>query len=151
MNGPMNGSMNMAFLYPRTVRFQETDAAGVVYFANTLAMCHEAYEASLIAAGIEVQQFFRVDAAIAVPIIHAEADYLRPAFCGDRHEIQLTPTLQSDHAFQIQYVIYEANRPERPISKALTRHLCIDPTSRQRQPLPQNLLDWLSKWSQPST
>jgi 1,4-dihydroxy-2-naphthoyl-CoA hydrolase len=143
----------MAFLYQRTVRFQDTDAAGVVYFANTLAMCHEAYEASLIAAGIEVRQFFRASGdsevkAIAFPIVHAEADYLRPAFCGDRHEIQLTPTLQSDHAFEIQYVIYEVDRPEQPISKALTRHVCIDPISRQRQPLPQELLAWLNKWKQ---
>jgi 1,4-dihydroxy-2-naphthoyl-CoA hydrolase len=146
----------MAFLYQRTVRFQDTDAAGVVYFANTLAMCHEAYEASLIAAGIEVRQFFRASGdsevkAIAFPIVHAEADYLRPAFCGDRHEIQLTPTLQSDHAFEIQYVIYEVDHPEQPISKALTRHVCIDPISRQRQPLPQALLDWLNKWKQSST
>jgi 1,4-dihydroxy-2-naphthoyl-CoA hydrolase len=143
--------MNMAFFYQRTVRFQDTDAAGVVYFANTLAMCHEAYEASLIAAGIEVQQFFRAGAEIAVPIIHAEADYLRPAFCGDRHEVQLTPTLQSNHAFEIQYVIYEANHPETLISRALTRHLCINPTNRQRQSLPQEVLDWFDKWKQPST
>jgi 1,4-dihydroxy-2-naphthoyl-CoA hydrolase len=146
----------MPFLYQRTVRFQDTDAAGVVYFANTLAMCHEAYEASLIAARIEVRQFFRAGGgsegkAIAFPIVHAEADYLRPAFCGDRHEIQLIPTLQSDHAFEIQYVIYEVDHPEQPISKALTRHVCIDPISRQRQPLPQELLDWLNKWKQSST
>jgi 1,4-dihydroxy-2-naphthoyl-CoA hydrolase len=137
----------MAFLYRRTVRFQDTDAAGVVYFANTLAICHEAYEASLMAAGIEVRQFFKAGGLTAVPIIHAEADYLRPAFCGDRHEIQLTPTLQSDQVFEIQYVIYEIDYPEKPISKALTRHLCINPTSRQRQPLPQEVLDWLDKWS----
>jgi 1,4-dihydroxy-2-naphthoyl-CoA hydrolase len=140
----------MAFFYQRTIRFQDTDAAGVVYFANTLAMCHEAYEASLIAAGIEVRQFFKAG-AIAVPIVHAEADYLRPAFCGDRHEIRLTPMLQSDHAFEIQYVIYATDHPERLISKALTRHLCINPTNRQRQPLPQAVLDWLDKWKQPST
>jgi 1,4-dihydroxy-2-naphthoyl-CoA hydrolase len=146
----------MAFLYQRTVRFQDTDAAGVVYFANTLAMCHEAYEASLIAAGIEVRQFFKAGEddrgeAIAFPIVHAEADYLRPAFCGDRHEIRLIPTLQSDQSFEIQYIVYEADRPEQVISKALTRHLCINPTSRQRQPLPQEMLEWLDKWNQPIT
>jgi 1,4-dihydroxy-2-naphthoyl-CoA hydrolase len=141
----------MAFFYQRTVRFQETDAAGVVYFANILAMCHEAYEASLMAAGIEVRQFFKAGGSTAVPIIHAEADYLRPAFCGDRHEIQLTPRLLFDHEFEILYITYEADRPERLISKALTRHLCIDPSSRQRQPLPQQMLNWLDRWNQPST
>jgi 1,4-dihydroxy-2-naphthoyl-CoA hydrolase len=146
----------MAFLYQRTIRFQDTDAAGVVYFANTLAMCHDAYEASLIAAGIEVRQFFKAGGEaggkdIIIPIVHAKADYLRPAFCGDRHEIQLTPALQANHAFEIQYIIYEVDHPESLVSKALTRHFCINPTSRQRQPLPQEILDWLSKWSQLST
>jgi 1,4-dihydroxy-2-naphthoyl-CoA hydrolase len=48
----------MFFTYNRTVRFQDTDAAGVVYFANVLSMCHEAYEASLAASGINLKSFF---------------------------------------------------------------------------------------------
>ena len=42
----------MPFEYQRTVHFADTDAAGVVFFANYLAICHEAYEESLGAAGI---------------------------------------------------------------------------------------------------
>jgi 1,4-dihydroxy-2-naphthoyl-CoA hydrolase len=135
----------MTFLYQHTVRFRETDAAGVVYFANTLAACHEAYEASLTESGIEVRLFFSAS-AIAFPIIHAEADYLQPAFCGDCQEIHLTPMLQSENVFEIQYLIYNAERPERIVSKALTRHLCINPATRQRQSLPQEILAWHTKW-----
>ncbi|MFN7354635.1 MAG: 1,4-dihydroxy-2-naphthoyl-CoA hydrolase, partial [Pseudanabaena sp.] len=29
--------MNQAFIYNRTINFRDTDAAGVVYFANGLA------------------------------------------------------------------------------------------------------------------
>jgi 1,4-dihydroxy-2-naphthoyl-CoA hydrolase len=32
----------MPFSHHRTVRFADTDAAGVVFFARTLAICHEA-------------------------------------------------------------------------------------------------------------
>jgi 1,4-dihydroxy-2-naphthoyl-CoA hydrolase len=138
----------MSFIYQRTVRFQDTDAAGVVYFANTLSMCHEAYEESLIAAGIEVWKFFSAS-AIALPIVHAEADYRHPAFCGDRHEIVLTPVSTSHHGFEIQYEIYGEDDRDRLISKALTRHVCINPVSRERQPLPQQVLDWLKKWREP--
>lgn len=136
----------MPFIYQRTVRFQDTDAAGVVYFARTLAMCHEAYEESLIAAGVEVRQFFCSSSAIAFPIVHAEADYRHPAFCGDRHEILLTPVLTSAHGFEIGYEIYEKGDHDRFISKALTRHVCINLENRERQPLPQQMLDWLTKW-----
>jgi 1,4-dihydroxy-2-naphthoyl-CoA hydrolase len=135
----------MPFIYQRTIRFQDTDAAGVVYFANTLAMCHEAYEESLIAAGIEVWKFFSAS-AIALPIVHAEADYRHPAFCGDRHEIMLTPISTSRHGFEIRYEIYGEGDRDRLIGQALTRHVCINPVSRERQPLPQQVLEWLKKW-----
>ncbi len=144
----------MSFIYHRTVRFQDTDAAGVVYFANTLAMCHEAYEESLIAAGIEVWKFFSTSAdsgckAIALPIVHAEADYRHPAFCGDRHEIILTPVSTSHHGFEIRYEIYGEGDRDQLISQALTRHVCINPVSRERQPLPEQVLDWLKQWREP--
>jgi 1,4-dihydroxy-2-naphthoyl-CoA hydrolase len=66
----------MPFTYLRTVHFQDTDAAGVVYFANVLAMCHEAYEASLAASGINLKAFFS-NPEVAFPIIHASVDFYR--------------------------------------------------------------------------
>ncbi|WP_404790181.1 acyl-CoA thioesterase [Altericista sp. CCNU0014] len=135
----------MPFIYSRRIRFQDTDAAGVVYFANTLAICHEAYEESLIAAGVEVWKFFS-SSAIALPIVHAEANYRHPAFCGDLHEIVLTPVSTSHHGFEIRYEIYGEGDRDRLISQALTRHVCINPVSRERQPLPQQVLGWLKQW-----
>ena len=40
----------MPFTYERTIRLGDTDAAGIMFFANYLVLCHEAYEASLAAA-----------------------------------------------------------------------------------------------------
>ncbi len=139
----------MPFIYHRTIRLQDTDAAGVVYFANTLAMCHEAYEESLMVSGIQVWKFVQ-EKAIALPIVHAAVDYFRPALWGDRHEIWLNPALLSDNKFEIRYEIRETDHQERLISQALTHHVCINPVSRQRQPFPQEVLDWLTQWSQPN-
>ena len=136
----------MAYIYQRTIRFSDTDAAGVVYFANTLAICHEAYEASLIEAGIDARRFFS-PSTTAFPIVHTEADYLRPAFCGDRQEIHLIPSLTAESDFEVQYVICVAGNSGKPTSKALTKHVCINPVTRERQPLPQKILDWQAKWA----
>ena len=46
----------MSFAYSRTIHFADTDAAGVVYFARYLSICHEAYEEALAAAGIDMKQ-----------------------------------------------------------------------------------------------
>jgi 1,4-dihydroxy-2-naphthoyl-CoA hydrolase len=135
----------MSFTYERIVRFQDTDAAGVVYFANVLAMCHEAYEASLMAAEIDLKEFFS-GSKVAVPIVHADVDFFRPMYCGDRLLIQLTPQGISDGEFEIFYEIRLINH-DRLICKAHTRHVCINPEARSRQPLPVELNSWLKTFA----
>ena len=134
----------MPFTYHRTVRFHDTDAAGVVYFANVLAFCHEAYEASLIESGIEAKTFFRGDGPLAVPIVHAEVDFRQPLFCGDRLAITLTPISLSPHVFEIAYQVLSSAAD--PAATAKTRHVCIAPQSRTKQPLPESLLSWLQQY-----
>ncbi len=133
--------MNKSFIYDRPIYFHDTDAAGVVYFANGLSICHEAYEASLAAAGLDLKTFFR-GAAIAVPIIHASIDFFKPMFCGDRIAISLVTTLLNPQSFQIDYQLYYESEPQKAIAKALTKHTCIDTNTRKQC----NLSDQLYKW-----
>lgn len=136
--------MNQSFIYDRTIYFRDTDAAGVVYFANGLSICHEAYEASLAASGIELQSFFR-DSAIAVPITHASIDFFKPMFCGDLIVVSLVKTLLSPESFQIEYQLFFdiESVEKKAIAKALTKHVCIDPTTRKRCNLSQELQKWI--------
>ncbi|WP_199248134.1 thioesterase family protein [[Phormidium] sp. ETS-05] len=134
----------MPFIYHRTVHFQDTDAAGVVYFANVLSICHEAYEASLSAIGIDLRHFFR-NSEVAIPIVHASADFLAPMFCGDLLEVRLLAKKLSDDKFDVNSEIFAAGGAERCLAKAVTRHLCIQPAKRTRQPLPPEVLRWLEE------
>ncbi len=130
----------MTFTYSRSIHFSETDAAGVVYFANVLTFCHEAYEASLIASGIDLRSFFSGE-EIAVPIVHAEVDFFKPMFCGDQITIAIVPNLLKPSEFEIAYRLFDQQRE--PIGKALTRHVCIQTATRSRQALSPVLLHWL--------
>ncbi|MBW4577068.1 MAG: acyl-CoA thioesterase [Aphanothece sp. CMT-3BRIN-NPC111] len=134
----------MPFTYNRTIRFQDTDAAGVVYFANVLAICHEAYEESLAASGINLKSFFS-NPPIAIPIVHASVDFRRPMFCGDKIVIQLLPKYLSDNTFETHYkiVIQDA---EELLANALTKHVCIDTSSRKRKEMPAEIISWLHRW-----
>jgi 1,4-dihydroxy-2-naphthoyl-CoA hydrolase len=138
----------MSFIYPRIIRFQDTDAAGVVYFANVLAMCHEAYEASLAAAGMNLKEFFS-RSAIAIPIVHASIDFWQPMYCGDHCLIQLSPTQLADHKFEIRYQIYHEEHAEQLISQALTVHVCIALPNRTKASLPMDLMRWLQDYPPP--
>ncbi|WP_066380102.1 acyl-CoA thioesterase [Anabaena sp. CA = ATCC 33047] len=129
----------MSFTYHRTIRFQDTDAAGVVYFANILSICHEAYEESLAISGINIQQFF-THPKVAFPIVHASVDFFRPIFCGDKLLISLIPQKISLEKLEITYEIYS---DDVIIAKAVTRHVCIDASSRTKQELPGEIIQWL--------
>lgn len=133
-------SNNSGFTHRRIIRFHETDAAGVVYFANILTLCHEAYEAALAAAGIDVQVFFG-RGALAVPVVHASVDFRRPLYCGEEVAIALTPNPLDDTTFEISYCL--SNGEKKNVATALTRHVCIDSTSRQRHVLSPELTQWI--------
>ncbi|MEC4985343.1 MAG: thioesterase family protein [Oscillatoria sp. PMC 1068.18] len=132
----------MSFTYSRTIRLSDTDAAGVVYFANVLTICHEAYEESLAKTGINLKSFVG-NSETAVPVVHSSVDFFRPLFCGDQLLITLTPRQISLNEFEIYYHILANLSRQEQVAKAHTRHVCINPGSRKRINLPDTLVNWL--------
>lgn len=135
----------MAFTLDHTVRFHETDAAGVIYFANGLTICHNAYEASLAMAGIDLGKFFTPD-SLGYPIVRASIDFKRPMGCGDRVQVWLEPQRIDESAFEIQYQLMAGAPTGLALAQATTRHVCIDIKTRQRQPLPSPMEAWIQRW-----
>jgi len=133
----------MSFSYLRTVRFADTDAAGVVFFANYLALCHEAYEEALGVAGLDLKSFFAAH-AVVVPIAKSEVAYLRPLFPGDKLRIAVTPTALTPDSFALAFEIFRVGPPEKLAARARTEHVCITAASRQRLPLPPGLAAWIN-------
>lgn len=132
----------MPFHYQRTIHFADTDAAGVVFFSNLLAICHEAYEESLVAAGIELAGFFR-DNAVVVPIVSTDASFLRPLAAGDRVRVSVEPTPLGDNSFEVRYEIVKSGPgAEKAAVRARTEHVCIDAGTRRRLALPPRLAAW---------
>jgi 1,4-dihydroxy-2-naphthoyl-CoA hydrolase len=123
------------------VQLRDTDAAGVVYFANLLAICHGAYEASLADAGIDLRKMV-TNPLMALPIVHASIDFQRPIYCGDRLQIFLTPFLQSANEFSVSYQVCLADR--QVAGQAITKHVAIDPTRRRRIDLPPMITAWIA-------
>lgn len=151
------------FSYDRYLHFRETDAAGVVYFSEVLNLCHEAYEASLRAAAVDLKAFFSATETTIVPIVHAEVSFFKPLYCGDRIWIDLTlnPLESSPNSklnselnanlklpvsseFELTYKLYTTpDRSDRPVAEAKTRHVCLT-TTRQRQDCSLYLGAWMA-------
>ena len=132
----------MAFSYLRTIHFPDTDAAGVVFFANYLAICHEAYEEALGAAGIELKTFF-ADTGTVIPITKSEAEYLRPLACGDKIRVSVQPESLTEATYAVRYEVARLGPIEKLAARARTEHVCIATQSRERRSLPPQLAAWV--------
>lgn len=133
----------MPFVYTRTVRLADTDAAGVVYFARTLSLCHEAYEASLATAGIPLADLLGGQ-DVVVPISRSEAEYLRPLQVNDRLRITVTPTLLSANSFAIRYDVLRQGTLEKLAARVRTEHVSTSLSKRERVDLPARLAAWVA-------
>ncbi|MFO8040526.1 MAG: thioesterase family protein [Sodalinema sp.] len=128
-------------IYQHTIRLEDTDAAGVVYFARLLSICHYAYEAAIAQAGVNLAQLL-AQGELAIPIVEAHIRFLAPLYWGDEVTIELVPKTIEASQFQVNYTIYKLGS-DRPVSQASTHHVCINPKTRQRQPLTPQLAQWL--------
>jgi 1,4-dihydroxy-2-naphthoyl-CoA hydrolase len=136
----------MAFTYRRTVRFADTDAAGVVFFPNYFAICHEAYEESLAAVGIELRSFFS-EHGVMVPVSKSQAEYLRPLTCGDKVDVVLTPLLLAPDSYAISYEVRRTGPPEKVAARVRTEHICVSSRGRERHPIPPAIAAWIEHHS----
>jgi 1,4-dihydroxy-2-naphthoyl-CoA hydrolase len=131
----------MKYRWDYQIQLRDTDAAGVVYFANFLTICHAAYEASLSTAGIDLRLLVG-GAEVALPIIHASGDFKKPLYCGDRVQVFLTPSQINDNEFQIDYRL--CLEQQKVAGMVLTRHVAINLADRRRTNIPPQLQIWLS-------
>ena len=128
----------------RTVRFSDSDAAGVMHFQNLLGWCHQAWEDSLEQFGIPVGVIFpggRSDQPkVALPIVHCHADFRAPLHVGDAVVIELQPKRIDPSCFEVMSG-FRLNAQE--IASGCLRHVAIDAGNRRRCLLPEPIDRWI--------
>ena len=128
----------------RTVRFSDTDAAGVVHFQAILGWCHQAWEESLERYGLNAETIFpggrNGQPSIALPIVHCDANFKAPLLMGDALTIRLEPQRLDLGSFE---VVSHILRNEQDVAGGCIRHVAIDATSRRRCELPDDIERWL--------
>ncbi len=134
----------------RIVRFGETDAAGVIHFHHLLRWCHEAWEESLENFGLDSSEVFPklisdddlID--IFLPIIHCEAEYLKPIESGDKLILNLIPNKIDQSCFEVKTRFH---REEELMAIGIIKHVAIQKNSRKRCKLPPKIEQWLESSS----
>jgi 1,4-dihydroxy-2-naphthoyl-CoA hydrolase len=113
----------MSYRYELKVQLHDTDAAGILFFGHQFEMAHDAYQAFLESRGFSFAEVL-ADGEILIPLVHAEADYLKPLKVGDRLVIELTVAGISTHSFTLSY---DFRRPDgEPVGTVKTVHVTVD-------------------------
>ncbi len=123
------------FTYPTRVRLHDTDAAGVLYFAHQFRLAHEAYEAFMEQSGFGLGAMLQ-KGALALPIVHAAADFRAPLRVGDDLAISLRAPRVGKSSFTL---VCRFARGGRTAGHVTTVHAALDRRTGRKRALPARL------------
>ena len=123
------------FVWPVRVYYEDTDAAGVVYYANYLKFMERARTEWLRACGFDQIDLAERQGVIFV-VRSAAIDYLAPARFND--ELQVTVELIKVGAGQID-LVQRVLRGDALLAKAAVKVACVARSTMRPTRLPQPL------------
>jgi len=131
----------MPFFTQHTVRFAETDPAGIVFFARYFEYAHLAYEDMLVAGGLPLSHFF--ENQCGMPLVHSEANYTKPCRLGEALQLQLTVDKIGNRSMRYAVDIVGADKTHR--ARVVLTHAILDLNTGKTMPIPEALLAALDK------
>jgi 1,4-dihydroxy-2-naphthoyl-CoA hydrolase len=132
----------MAYEHFLRVRFQHTDPAGIVFFANILVYCHEAYEELLREGGMPLEDFLGKHAEV-LPLGHAEATFKRPFRVGQLIRIRVSVGRLGERSFRLEYDLFDESGEH--LATAATVHVSVDPATGRSTAISSRLRELLAK------
>jgi len=132
----------MAFEHKRRVRFQDTDPAGIVFFANIFVYCHEAFEELLRDVGLPLEAIIASREQV-LPLAHAEADFKRPFRAGVLVTVRARVAAIGERSFRMEYEMVDEVGAH--LATAATVHVAVDPATGRSAALSQRVRAALGK------
>jgi acyl-CoA thioester hydrolase len=134
-----SGSPAPRFQITGRIYWEDTDAGGVVYYANYLKFMERCRTDWLRALGID-QLRLRADRGLQFVVVSASVDFLRPAVLND--VIIVTAELERFGGATIAFR-QTIMRGEAQLIEANVRVACLDSGTLKPRPIPKDLfLEW---------
>ena len=124
------------FTYHSTVKLRDTDAAGLLFFSNIFNITHDAYEAFMDHAGVGIGEFIK-EKKYMLPIVHAEADYKKSQFVGDKLVIFIQCEKIGKSSYTLLYNVLDQQGETTSIVK--TVHVVLEKKTRAIVSVPKKL------------
>ena len=129
----------MTFSWPVRVYWEDTDAGGVVYYANYLKCMERARSEWLRALGFE-QDALRDEAGMVFVVRRVEVDYLAPARFNDQIEVSVSLHEVGRASLGVKQTL--SRGPTRLVS-ALVTLACVDAVRFKPVKIPEPILQAL--------
>ncbi len=124
----------MSFLY--TVCYGDTDAGGVVYFANYLRLCEHSWFRFLKTRGWDLSKEEK-DGGPYLTVKKVEAEYVSPARYGVTVEVVTSVSDMERASFWFQHLLRDA-QSQTLFARIRNQMVAVDASGRLRR-LPENL------------
>jgi len=128
----------MSFEHAMQVRFQDVDAAGVLFYGRVYDYSHVAYEEFWASMGVDRAWVFS-GADFLIPIARSEADYRKPVLHGERIVVRLDVTRVGRASFSLGYRVTGPGGPEDVRVEVKTVHAFVAKATMKPIPIPENL------------
>ncbi len=140
---------NPGYVHNFRVGLHDTDAAGVLFFAQLFRHAHEAYEAFMAHIGFPLPEMIR-QGEYHLPLVSAQANYLAKISHGDDIQVTVQVAQISKRSFSMAYA-FTVGR-SKTAAHAKTVHVLIahpDQNTAAPPVLPQALRIALARYQQP--
>ncbi|MCK4842037.1 MAG: tol-pal system-associated acyl-CoA thioesterase [Methylococcales bacterium] len=127
------------FKWPIRVYYEDTDAGGVVFYANYLKFFERARTEMLRSMGFEQDQLISEQKLIFV-VRSVQIDYLKPAIFNQYLEVSAKVTQVKKVSLNFEQII---KRGDDVLCKGHVRIACLDSITMKPKAIPDNLLQQL--------
>lgn len=124
------------------VYYEDTDAAGVVYYANYLKYIERARSEWLRSMGVELGELAQNE-GVVFPVRSLQASYEKPARLGD--EIAATARLVALRRASIE-LAQTVVRDDDQLFSCRVQVACVDSVTFRPKPIPASMLDQVQQW-----
>jgi len=134
----LSGADNKPFVWPVRVYYEDTDAQGVVYYANYFRFLERARTEWLRSLGIDMVRLMEEDRRIFV-VAEVQARFLAPARLSD--ELLVTARLEklTRVSFDIEQNIYRNSVDEQALIAATVKAAYLDADTMRPKRIPTSL------------
>jgi acyl-CoA thioester hydrolase len=128
--------VSQEFSFPIRIYYEDTDAGGVVFYANYLKYMERARTEWLRSAGFE-QDLLAAQQNLVFAVHRVKLDYLKPARFNDL--VQVTATIKKEGKASLDFY-QEVRRDGTVLCKADIQIVCVDIDEFVPRPIPEDIV-----------